>query len=97
MIGNNVFIGYQSVILPNVRIGDNVIIGAGSIVTKDIPTNSVAVGNPCSVIGTCDIFMERNKEAMKNHPVYNTYHKYKSQDEKEQMKRELESTWGYDA
>jgi len=49
-IGNNVWIGANSVILPEVRIGDNVVIGAGSVVTKDIPSNSVAVGNPCKVI-----------------------------------------------
>lgn len=49
-IGNNVWIGANSVILPEVEIGENVIIGAGSIVTKSIPSNSIAVGNPCSVI-----------------------------------------------
>ena len=36
--------------MPNVTIGDNVVIGAGSVVVKDIPSNSVAVGNPCKVI-----------------------------------------------
>lgn len=50
IIGNNVWIGANSVILPSVKIGDNVIIGAGSVVTKDIPSNSIAVGNPCRVI-----------------------------------------------
>jgi acetyltransferase-like isoleucine patch superfamily enzyme len=49
-IGNNVIIYANSVILPGVHIGDNVLIGAGSIVTKDIPSNSIAVGNPCQVI-----------------------------------------------
>ena len=37
-------------VLPNVTIGDNVVIGAGSVVTKSIPANTVAVGNPCRVI-----------------------------------------------
>lgn len=50
IIGNNVFVGTNSVILPGVNIGDNVVIGAGSIVTKNIPSNSIAVGNPCKVI-----------------------------------------------
>lgn len=50
VIGNNVFVGTNSVILPGVQIGDNVVIGAGSIVAKDIPSNSIAVGNPCRVI-----------------------------------------------
>ena len=49
-IGNNVWIGANSVILPGVNIGDNSVIGAGSIVTKDIPSNVVAVGNPCRVL-----------------------------------------------
>lgn len=49
-IGNNVWIGGSVTILPGVTIGDNVTIGAGSVVTKDIPSNSVAVGNPCKVI-----------------------------------------------
>ena len=50
IIGNNVWVGANSVILPEVEIGENVIIGAGSIVTKNIPENSIAVGNPCKVI-----------------------------------------------
>lgn len=48
-IGNNVWIGGNVVILPGVTISDNSIIGAGSIVTKDIPSNVIAVGNPCTV------------------------------------------------
>ena len=48
-IGNNVWIGGNVIILPGVTIGDNCTIGAGSIVTKDIPENSVAYGNPCKV------------------------------------------------
>lgn len=49
-IGNNVWIGAGVVILPGVTIGENSVIGAGSIVTKDIPANVVAVGNPCKVL-----------------------------------------------
>lgn len=49
-IGNNVWIGAGAVILPGVTIGDNSVIGAGSIVTHDIPANVVAVGNPCRVL-----------------------------------------------
>ena len=49
-IGDNVWIGGSVTILPGVTIGDNVTIGAGSVVTKDIPPNSIAVGNPCRVI-----------------------------------------------
>jgi galactoside O-acetyltransferase len=49
-IGRNCWIGSGVVILPGVTIGDNTVIGAGSIVTKDIPANVVAVGNPCHVL-----------------------------------------------
>ena len=50
VIGNNVFIGMKSTILKGVHIGDNVIIGANSLVNKDIPDNCVEAGNPCLVI-----------------------------------------------
>lgn len=56
-IGSNCFIGAKSLILPVVTIGDNVIIGAGSVVTKDIPQNSVAVGNPCHVVKSYDDYV----------------------------------------
>lgn len=49
-IGNNVWIGGNVCILPGVTIGDNTVIGAGSVVTQDIPPNVVAAGNPCKVI-----------------------------------------------
>jgi len=49
-IGNNVWIGGSVTILPGVTISDNVSIGAGSVVVHDIPSNTVAVGNPCKVI-----------------------------------------------
>ena len=49
-IGDNVWIGGSVTILPGVSIGNNVTIGAGSVVVKDIPDNVVAVGNPCKVI-----------------------------------------------
>lgn len=49
-VGNNVWIGAGVHVMPGVTIGNNVVIGGGSVVTKDIPDNSVAVGNPCHVI-----------------------------------------------
>ena len=49
-IGNNVWIGSNATVLPEVNIGNNVIIGANSVVTKDIPANTIAVGNPCKII-----------------------------------------------
>ncbi|MCM1054211.1 MAG: sugar O-acetyltransferase [Bacteroides sp.] len=49
-IGSNVWIGAGAIIVPGVTIGDNSVIGAGSVVTRDIPPNTVAVGNPCRVL-----------------------------------------------
>jgi acetyltransferase-like isoleucine patch superfamily enzyme len=51
-IGDNVWLGVNSVVLKGVRIGDNAVIGANSVVTKDIPAGAVAAGNPCKVIRT---------------------------------------------
>lgn len=51
-IGNGVWLGGNVVVLPGVTIGDRAVIGAGSVVTKDIPPDTVAVGNPCRVIRT---------------------------------------------
>jgi len=60
-IGNDVYIGIRSIILPGVNIGNRVIIGAGSIVSKNIPDNSVAVGSPARVIKTVDEYLEQLK------------------------------------
>lgn len=49
-IGNNVWIGGGAILNPGITIGDNVVIGSGSVVTKDIPSNTIAVGNPCKVM-----------------------------------------------
>ena len=49
-VGNNVWIGGNVCVMPGITIGDNVVIGAGSVVNKNIPSNCVAVGNPCKVI-----------------------------------------------
>ena len=49
-IGKNCWLGSGVLVLPGITIGDNVIIGAGSVATKDIPSNVVAVGNPCKVL-----------------------------------------------
>lgn len=53
-VGDNVWFGANVSVLPGVTIGDNCVIGAGSVVNKDIPANSLAVGNPCKVIRTID-------------------------------------------
>ncbi len=61
-IGNRVYLGMQTIVLPGVTIGDDVVIGAGSVVTKDVPSNSVAVGSPARVIKTLDEYFEQLQE-----------------------------------
>lgn len=69
-IGNNVFIGAESVVLPGVTIGDNVIIGTNSTVTHDIPANSVAVGSPARVICTLEEYLNKERGRMAQAPCY---------------------------
>ena len=52
IIGEKCFIGAAAIILPNVTIGDHVIVGAGSVVTKDVPSNCAVAGNPAKIIKT---------------------------------------------
>ncbi len=59
-VGNNCFIGHSVIVLPGVTIGDNVIIGAGSVVSRNIPSDSVAAGVPAKVICSLDEYYERN-------------------------------------
>lgn len=57
-VGSNVYFGYNCIVLPGVTIGDNVVIGAGSIVSRDIPSDTVAVGAPARVIKTLEEYRE---------------------------------------
>lgn len=96
-IGDDVFIGAYAIVLPNVKIGSRVVIGAGSIVTKDIPDNSVAVGNPARVIGTYDDFVAKNKELFEKSPVWNKPYSKRTDEEKRQERDTLaESGVGFD-
>jgi acetyltransferase-like isoleucine patch superfamily enzyme len=61
-IGDNVFIGINAIILKGATIGNNVIIGAGSVVSHDIPDNTVAAGNPAKVVMTLDEYYQKRKE-----------------------------------
>lgn len=60
-VGNDVYIGNNVMIMPGVNIGNRVVIGAGAVVTRDIPDNSVAVGVPAKVIKTADEYFEKLK------------------------------------
>lgn len=64
-VEDNVFIGADTIILPNVHIGKNVIIGAGSVVTMDIPEGLIVAGNPAKPIGKFSELMERREKIEK--------------------------------
>ncbi len=81
-IEDNVFIGTNAIILKGVTIGKNSIIGAGSIVTRDIPENSVAAGNPCRVImGIHEYYEKRKKQYIEEAKRY-AYELYQDSGEK---------------
>lgn len=61
-IGNNVFIGMNSIIMQGVTIGSNVIIGANSVVNKDVPSNTVIAGNPARVISNIEEYIKKREE-----------------------------------
>lgn len=98
-IGNSVFIGANSTILCNTRIGDNVIIGAGSVVTKDIPTNSVAAGNPAKVICHYDEYINKHKKLQDSHIICDKHRWFDWKDapmeDKLEMAKQLENDFGY--
>lgn len=97
-IGNNVFVGAGSVILPNVTIGHDVIIGANSTLTKDIPSGCVYGGNPAKFICTTEEYINKNKKIMKENPSYGeeyTLRKNINNDKKRKMYIELENKIGF--
>lgn len=95
-IGNNVFVGAGTIILPGVTIGDNTIIGAGSVVTRDIPSNSVAIGSPSKIIGTYEEYIEKSRKLFEISPKYDESYTLRNKnitsDLKEEMKKALEKT-----
>jgi len=65
-IGDNVFIGADTVVLPGVTIGNNVIIGANSTVTHDVPDGSVVAGSPAKILCSLDEYLRKEKARMEN-------------------------------
>ncbi|HFU4497077.1 TPA: DapH/DapD/GlmU-related protein [Streptococcus suis] len=90
-IGNNVFVGADAIILPGVTIGNNVIIGAGTVVAKDIPSDSVVVGNPAKIVKTYDEWLTDNKRLLNERPVWKTHYANKTTEEKDEMYRKLDN------
>lgn len=91
-IGDNVSFGRNVTILKGVTIGDNCFIGAGSIVTKDIPSNSVAVGSPCRVVMTIEeYYQKRLKHSEEEALDYarSIYERYNRRPRLEEMREEF--------
>lgn len=97
-IGNNVFIGAESVILPGVTIGNDVIIGSNSTVTHNVPDGSVVAGSPARVICTLEQYLTKENERMEISPCYSeeyTLRKNVSIEKRLQQKEELYDKVGY--
>lgn len=69
-IGHDCFIGDSAIILPNVRIGPNSIIGAGAVVTRDVPADTVAAGNPARILGTREEYLARISRMKKGRKIF---------------------------
>lgn len=95
-IGDRVFIGYNSVVLCNVTIGNDVIVAAGSIVTKSIPEGCIAAGNPARIIGKTSDYLDKHRKLIQEKPVFDTYWPRKTQVQIDQIRKELEDDFGYD-
>lgn len=61
IIGDNVFVGLNAIIMPGVTVGDGAIIGAGSVVTRDVEPNTIVVGNPAKLVCTVNEYVEKVK------------------------------------
>lgn len=97
-IGDRVFIGAGTVIMPNTKIGNDVIIGANSIVTHDLPNGVVAVGNPAEIICRTDEYISKEKQRMQGVPVYGkeyTMYGNISYDMKLKQKEEIVNCGGF--
>lgn len=97
-IGNNVFIGADTVVLPGVSIGDNSVIGANSTVSKNIPANVVAAGNPAKVISSIDDYIARNKARMEKGHVYGEEYTLRAgitQEMKQKQRNDLNDGCGF--
>lgn len=97
-IEDNVFIGANSIILPNVTIGKNSIIGANSVISKDVPPNCVVAGNPARVIYSLDEFKVKNQSKMHNKNIFNSsyiFTKGLTDEKKQEMINTLNYGIGY--
>ena len=69
-IKENCFIGDSTIVLPNIKIGPNSIVGSGSVVTKDVPPNTIVAGNPAKAITTVEKYMRKIEAASQSKEVF---------------------------
>ena len=96
-IKDTVFLGANTIVLPNVTIGENSVIGANSVVTKDVQPNSVVAGNPARVISSIKGYKEKNEVQMSNNVFGEEYTMRANvdNDKKAEMNKILEKGIGY--
>ena len=97
-IHDNCFIGDSAIVLPGVTIGPDSIVGAGSVVTKDVPPRSVAAGNPARVISSLDDFLEKHRQGLEGarcFPIGEYDVSVISEEKKSEMISCLEGRTGY--
>ncbi len=69
-IKENCFIGDSTIVLPNIKIGPNSIVGSGSVVTKDVPPNTIVAGNPAKVITTVEKYIRKIEEISQSKKIF---------------------------
>ena len=98
-IGSNVYLGFRTTVLCNVTIGDNVIVGANSLVNKDLASGGVYAGNPARYICSIEEYRRKQEALLEHAPKYGESWRYwandASMEERFRMKDELANTCGY--
>jgi maltose O-acetyltransferase len=97
-IGDRVFIGAKSVVLPGVRIGSDVVIGAGSVVSRDVPDGTIAAGVPARCLGTTAEWVERKRSETAVVPTFGreyTQGNGLSQAMRDEMNEKMKDRYGY--
>ena len=99
-IGNNVFIGTHAIILCNTKIGDNVVVGAGSVVTRDLPSNGVYAGIPAVKVASIEEYRKKSEQLQKERPYFGDMHLWNAwreapAEDKETMLKGLEDGIGF--
>ena len=84
-IKENCFLGDSAIVLPKVTVGPNSIVGAGAVVTKDVPPNAVVAGNPARVISSCEEYIRKMQSIGKNKKIFDEEYYIEKLDEAKRM------------